>query len=197
MSSGTGGILAAPLLPFSAAKSLGTLVVATVLAAMGLALAFMILTLYFLHLVLHGPPRGAGVVSVYIPLGPVGQGGYAILLLGAGYNAILPLQHGDSTLLRAEIVGQVIGVAALGVALVLWAVGTMWLVYGLMATADVLWNDHVHFKQAFWSLGFPNVSLSSCLAPHGHPHPSESNTILSRRSCARLADADVRTTVIL
>ncbi|KAI1786160.1 voltage-dependent anion channel-domain-containing protein [Ganoderma leucocontextum] len=155
-SSATGGILAAPLLQLSPSKSLVTLVVATVLVIMGLALTFMILTLYFLHLVVHGIPRSGGVVSVYIPLGPLGQGGYSILLLGSGYNAILPLRSGSSTVLRSETVGQIISVAALAVALVLWAVGTLWLLYGLMATADVLSHDHVHFKQAFWSLLFPN-----------------------------------------
>ena len=127
---------------------------------MGLTLALMILTLYFLRLVLHGPPRGPGVVSVYVPLGPVGQGGYSILLIGAGYSNVLPLDYGSSVVLRWEMVAQVVALLALGVALVLWAAATMWLVYGLIATADVLWNDRVHFKQAFWSLGFPNVSLS-------------------------------------
>ena len=161
VSSSTGGLLAAPLLPFSSSKSLATLVFATVSVSMGLTLAFMILTLYFLRLVLHGIPRSGGVVSVYIPLGPVGQGGYSILLLGAGYNALLPLHYGNSTVLRLETVGQIVSVATLAIAVALWVMGTLWLIYGLMATADVLWNDHVHFKQAFWSLIFPNVSACS------------------------------------
>ncbi|KAM5535344.1 hypothetical protein V8D89_011029 [Ganoderma adspersum] len=152
---GTGGILAAPLLEFAASKSLTTLAVATVCASMGLALAFMLLALYLLRLILHGPPRGPGVVSVYIPLGPIGQGGYDLLLLGAGYDAVLPLP-GNATVLGAEGVGMVVRVVVLVVALALWAVGTMWLLYGLLATADVLWHDHVHFKQAFWSLLYPN-----------------------------------------
>ncbi|KAM5531251.1 hypothetical protein V8D89_015052 [Ganoderma adspersum] len=156
VSSSTGGLLAAPLLPFSSSKSLATLVFATVSVIMGLTLAFMILTLYFLRLVLHGIPRNGGVVSVYIPLGPVGQGGYSILLLGTGYNALLPLHYGNSTVLRLETAGQIVSVATLAIAVVLWVMGTLWLIYGLMATADVLWNDHVHFKQAFWSLIFPN-----------------------------------------
>ena len=161
MSSSTGGLLAAPLLQFSTSKSLVTLVFATVSVIMGLTLAFMMLTLYFLRLVLHGIPRNAGVVSVYIPLGPVGQGGYSILLLGSGYNALLPLHYGNSPVLRLETVGQIVSVATLAIAIVLWVMGTLWLIYGLMATADVLWNDHVHFKQAFWSLIFPNVSAYS------------------------------------
>ena len=120
----------------------------------------MLLALYLLRLVLHGPPRGPGVVSVYIPLGPLGQGGYDLLLLGAGYDAVLPLP-GNTTVLGAEGVGMVVRVVVLAVALGLWAVGTMWLLYGLLATADVLWHDHVHFKQAFWSLLYPNVSTTT------------------------------------
>nr|VWP00258.1 GATA type zinc finger protein Asd4 [Ganoderma boninense] len=156
VASSTGGLLAAPLLRFSSSQSLATLVFATVSVTMGLTLAFMVLTFYFLRLVLHGIPRSGGVVSVYIPLGPMGQGGYSILLLGVGYNAVLPLHYGSSAVLRLETAGQIVSVATLAIALVLWAMGTLWLIYGLMATADVLWHDHVHFKQAFWSLIFPN-----------------------------------------
>ncbi len=186
VSSSTGGLLAAPLLQFSTSKSLVTLVFATVSVIMGLTLAFMMLTLYFLRLVLHGIPRSGGVVSVYIPLGPVGQGGYSILLLGSGYNAVLPLHYGNSTVLRWETVGQIVSVATLAIAVVLWVMGTLWLIYGLMATADVLWNDHVHFKQAFWSLIFPNVSPTHAPPPmHARPRPS---AFTHRLTCGTAAD---------
>lgn len=191
---GTGGILAAPLLSFSASKSLTTLAAATVCASMGLALAFMLLALYLLRLVLHGPPRGPGVVSVYIPLGPLGQGGYDLLLLGAGYDAVLPLP-GNATVLGAEGVGMVVRVVVLVVALALWAVGTMWLLYGLLATADVLWHDHVHFKQAFWSLLYPNVSTTLLVSnttcartwsTRPSPTPSLRIRVLAPRLCSMI-----------
>ena len=179
-----GGILAAPLLSLSPAKSLTTLAAATVCASMGLALAFMLLALYLLRLVLHGPPRGPRVGSVYIPLGPLGKGGYDLLLLGTGYNAVLALP-GNETVLGAEGVGIVVCVVVLVVALGLWAVGTMWLLYGLLATTGVLWHDHVHFKPAFWSLLYPNVSTqydSTRLVHYvrTHMHTPESTSLRIR-----------------
>ncbi|TBU49463.1 voltage-dependent anion channel-domain-containing protein [Dichomitus squalens] len=154
--SSSGGVLAAPLLNYSASNSLITLVISTVLVIMGLTLAFMMLSLYFLRLAIHGVPRGGGVVSVYIPLGPLGQGGYSILLLGAGFNSILPLHYGSSAVLRLETVGQIIEVATLGLALTLWSMASLWLVYGAIATIDVIWHEKILFRQAFWSLVFPN-----------------------------------------
>ncbi|EJF65271.1 hypothetical protein DICSQDRAFT_79277 [Dichomitus squalens LYAD-421 SS1] len=154
--SSSGGVLAAPLVNYSASNSLITLVISTALVIMGLTLAFMMLSLYFLRLAIYGVPRGGGVVSVYIPLGPLGQGGYSILLLGAGFNSILPLHHGSSAVLRLETVGQIIEVATLGLALTLWSMASLWLVYGAIATIDVIWHEKILFRQAFWSLVFPN-----------------------------------------
>ena len=158
VASSTGGILAASLLEYSISASLATLVFSTVLVTMGLTLAFMMIFLYFLRLALYGVPRNGGVVSVFIPLGPLGQGAYSILLLGSGYDSVLPLASSTSTILRQPNIGKIINVMTFVIALVLWSMATLWLVFAVMAMIDVIWHDTVPFKQAFWSLIFPNVS---------------------------------------
>ncbi|EJF58632.1 hypothetical protein DICSQDRAFT_172828 [Dichomitus squalens LYAD-421 SS1] len=156
VASSTGGVLAASLIEYSITATLATLVFATALVTMGLTLAFMMLSLYFLRLALYGVPRHAEVASVFIPLGPLGQGAYSILLLGSGYNSVLPLHSGTSTILRQQDIGRIINVMTLAISLVLWSMATLWLIYAVMAISDVLWHDRVPFKQAFWSLIFPN-----------------------------------------
>ncbi|KAI0332354.1 C4-dicarboxylate transporter/malic acid transport protein [Cubamyces sp. BRFM 1775] len=161
--SSTGGILADSLSQFSPSHALLTLTASLVLVSMGLGLAMMILTMYLLRLILHGVPPSASVLSVFIPLGPMGQGGYSILLLGQGFREVLPLNYGASHVLREAHVGDTFAALSLAVALVLWSLATMWFIYAVLAVVEVLQQTRFPFKQAFWGLIFPNVSCLSCL----------------------------------
>ena len=160
VASSTGGVLAAALAAVNPSYCLLTLTVSACMVFIGLGLAFMILTMYLLRLILHGIPPSAGVLSVFIPLGPMGQGGFSILLLGQGFRTVLPLTYGNSPILRLANVGEIVDIIALCAALVLWSLATMWLVYALLAVSEVLRETRLPFKQAFWGLIFPNVSPS-------------------------------------
>ena len=156
--SSTGGVLAGALLPLSEYHALLTLALSTVMVAIGLALAFMILTMYFLRLIVYGVPQGASVISVFIPLGPMGQGGYSILLLGQGYRSILPLKN-NSQVLTDSVTGETINVICVCVAFVLWSLATMWLLYAILAVQEVLRQAWFPIKLPFWGLIFPTVSI--------------------------------------
>ena len=54
-----------------------TIVTSYILWAMGEALALMILVLYFERLALYRLPPKSVIVTVVLPLGPMGQGGFA------------------------------------------------------------------------------------------------------------------------
>lgn len=121
----------------------------------------MILTMYLLRLIIYGIPSGTAVLSVFMPLGPMGQSAYSILLLGEGFRSALPLADGKSQVLRQANVGEIISVLGVCTALVLWSLATMWLIYGLLAIVEVVQKTRIPFQQSFWGLIFPNVSLSS------------------------------------
>lgn len=160
VASASGGVIAPALLPYSQYHALLTLTLSTVMVAIGVSLALMILTMYLLRLIVHGVPRGAGVLSVFIPLGPMGQGGYSILLLGQGFRSVLPLKSNSEVLSQAST-GEMINVICVCVAFVLWALGTMWFLYAVLAVQEVLRQGRFPFKLPFWGLIFPNV----------RPHP--------------------------
>ena len=157
VASSTGGTIAAPLASYSTSHALLTLTVSAVLVFIGLGLALMILTMYLLRLIIHGVPPNANVLSVFIPLGPMGQGGYSILLLGQGFRSVLPLQN-NSQVLSDSRTGDIINVLCICVAFVLWALATMWLLYALLAVQEVLRRGLFPFKLTVWGLIFPNVS---------------------------------------
>ncbi|KAF4964890.1 hypothetical protein FSARC_7235 [Fusarium sarcochroum] len=77
----TGGIVA-EVLP-DPRYALWTILVSYVLWGIGVPLACMVIVIYFQRLMLHKLPPKAIIVSVFLPLGPLGQGGYGIQKLGA------------------------------------------------------------------------------------------------------------------
>ncbi|KAI0755547.1 voltage-dependent anion channel [Fomes fomentarius] len=154
--SSSGGVIARSLARFSPSHSLLTLTVSAVIVSIGLALALMILTMYLLRLIIYGIPSGTAVLSVFMPLGPMGQSAYSILLLGEGFRSALPLADGKSQVLRQANVGEIISVLGVCTALVLWSLATMWLIYGLLAIVEVVQMTRIPFQQSFWGLIFPN-----------------------------------------
>ena len=56
--------------------ALATFVVSFVLWSVGVPLATMVIVLYLLRLMMHGMPPKAALPSIWILMGPYGQGGY-------------------------------------------------------------------------------------------------------------------------
>jgi tellurite resistance protein TehA-like permease len=159
----SGGVLGRALLNFSPYFALITIVVATFLVITGLSLALMILTIYLFRLVVYGLPQGGTILSVFLPLGPTGQSGYAILLIGQTLKNLLPYNPA-SQFLHSKVTGDVIEVVCICAAFLLWSLATMWMFYALLALQASLRQNRVPFNLSFWGLVFPNVRICVFLA---------------------------------
>ena len=164
VSSTTGDVLANALFQYSKYHALLTLTLSTFMVVVGLALAFMILTMYLLRLIVYGIPQGPSVISVLIPLGPMGQGGYSLIIIGQDFRTMLPLTN-KSEVLTDATTGKMIYLICICVAFALWALASMWMLYGVLAVVNVVSQARFPFKLSFWGLIFPNVRLrnSPCL----------------------------------
>jgi tellurite resistance protein TehA-like permease len=69
------GAIVAEALP-SPQHALWTVITSYILWGIGLPLALMMMVIYLARLALHKLPPKAVIVSVFLPLGPLGQGGY-------------------------------------------------------------------------------------------------------------------------
>lgn len=69
------GAIVAEVLP-DEQYALWTVFTSYVLWGIGLPLAMMVMVIYLQRLTLHKLPPKAVIVSVFLPLGPLGQGGY-------------------------------------------------------------------------------------------------------------------------
>lgn len=148
---------------YSTTAALVTLAFSGFMVSIGLSLAFMILTLYLFRLIVHGLPSGISILSVFLPVGPTGQSGFAYLLIGQSFKQLLPLDGAiNSTFLHSTATGIIIYVLCVGLAFTLWALATMWIIFAFLAIAHNLKRAKLPFKLTFWGLVFPNVSLSQC-----------------------------------
>jgi tellurite resistance protein TehA-like permease len=97
VASSSGGLLVKALREPSLDYALLTSAVSFAIVLMGLAFAFMVMTIYFLRLILFGPPEAGLILSAFVVVGPLGQGGYSLLINGEQLALILPVQLGEST----------------------------------------------------------------------------------------------------
>ncbi|PPQ67315.1 hypothetical protein CVT25_005899 [Psilocybe cyanescens] len=157
----SGGIIGQALVQYSATYALNTVVVSVFLVVVGLTFALMILTIYLLRLILHGLPPGASLLSVFLPLGPTGQSGYAILLAGQNFRILFPPLSDVSQLIRLgtheNSVGVIVDIICTCSAFLLWSIATMWLLYAVLAIYTGLGNSVIPYRISFWGLVFPNT----------------------------------------
>ncbi|CAA7263168.1 unnamed protein product [Cyclocybe aegerita] len=154
----SGGVLGQTLNQYSTPYALWTVTVSVYMVTVGLTLALMILTIYLMRLIIHGLPPGTSILSVFLPLGPTGQSGFAIMLIGDNLKVLLPRSPKITTsnFLTHEATGPIIDIVATSVAFLLWSLATMWILYALLAVYSTLRRSWITFRLSFWGLVFPN-----------------------------------------
>lgn len=126
--------------------ALWTLIISYALWGMGIPLAMVVLVMYFHRLTIHKLPPREVIVSVFLPLGPLGQGGFAIQQLGSVARDIFPKTH-------SLIPGAGDALYSMGfiVALILWGYGLAWLFFALASIS----RTRFPFNMGWWAFTFP------------------------------------------
>ncbi|KMU90751.1 sulfite transporter Ssu1 [Coccidioides immitis H538.4] len=127
--------------------ALWTIVTSYILWGMGICLAGIILATYFQRLALHKLPAKSVIVSVCLPLGPMGQGAFTILNLGVQAKRVFAITNTlqPSTGNMLESIGFV-------TALVLWGFGLAWL---FVAIVSLIRCRPFPFTIGWWASVFP------------------------------------------
>jgi tellurite resistance protein TehA-like permease len=179
VASSAGGELALALHPYSVTGALTTLAFTIFIVSAGLTLAFTILTVYFYRLVLHGFPPDGNIVSSFMPLGPMGQAGFSVLIIGQSMKEFLPVQGSSSPFLGSAQVGEIIFAVSVCIGFFLWALATMWLGYALLGIQHIVRRTQIPFKLSFWGMIFPNVSCGRL------PYPASPGDVAIYRVCTQ------------
>src|ERR1700722_6519343 len=143
----SGGIIA-EVLP-NHQHALWTLITSYILWGTGVPFAMVILVLFFHRLTMHHPPPREVIVSVFLPLGPLGQGGFAIMQLGKVAMKLFPLTN---TMATGKIdSGAMLYVLGWIVALIMWGYGTVWLFFAVASIS----RHRFPFNMGWWGFTFP------------------------------------------
>lgn len=85
------------------------------------------LVIYFQRLTMHKLPPSEVIVSVFLPLGPLGQGAFGIMQLGEA----LRLSKETEFIPEAAIWGQVFYDMGIMAAFIMWGFGLVWLFFAV------------------------------------------------------------------
>lgn len=160
---------------------LWTVVAWFVLWGASIPLSMTYLAMYLQRLTLHQlPPRNIAV-SALIPVGPLGQGAFAIMQLGkvASENFSRLGTLGDSTTHS----GAILYVAGWLMGLVMWAYGLSWLFF---AVATIC-RGRFPFNLGWWSFIFPLGVWTNATITFGQELPSTFFNVLGTVSATSLA----------
>ncbi|KAI0745700.1 voltage-dependent anion channel [Earliella scabrosa] len=155
VASSSGGLLSNAFMPISTTIALLTSAFSFTMVLIGLSFALMMITVYLLRLVTSGPPDPALILSAFITLGPLGQGGFSLLVNGQDLSELLPLHMGDQ-FPTIELAGQMIFAGCFLGAYALFSMGVAWIILAVISIWHVRASSQIPFSMAYWGLIFPN-----------------------------------------
>ncbi|KAJ5504959.1 hypothetical protein N7463_007833 [Penicillium fimorum] len=163
------GAIVADILP-NAQLALATILASYILWGIGVPLAMMVICIYLQRLMFYKlPPKGV-LVSVFLPLGPLGQGGFGIQKLGKSAQTIFPKTHTLS-----ESTGEIFYSVGFLIGMLLWAFGVVWLCF---AVATLVKTRKFSFNLGWWALTFPLGVFTTCTCTMGQELPSRFFSVL-------------------
>jgi len=128
-----------------------TLIASYVLWGMGFPFAMSILVLYIHRLTVYNLPANEVIVSVFLPIGPLGLGGAAICQLGIVARNI--------NFISAEFAIVLHGAGVL-IALLCFGYAIIWTVFAVVTIASRFLK--MHFSMAWWGFTFPLGTFALC-----------------------------------
>lgn len=147
-----------------------TLVVSYIIWGLGLVFSFFIMCIYFLRLQIHDLPPREAIVSVFLPIGPLGQGGFAIQQLGkvaigllpvtaAFDGAIIPNSSSSAAAASAMNGGVVLYMVGILCAFVMWGAALGWLAFAVFSISA---TKSFPFNMGWWGFTFPLGVFTTC-----------------------------------
>ena len=160
----SGGILA-EVLP-NPHHALWTVIVSYILWGIGVPLAMAVLVIYFQRLTIHKLPAREVIVSVFLPLGPLGQGGFGLMQLGRVASQVFPMTN---TLdVAVGNAGEILYILGWLVALIMWGFGIVWLFFALASIS----RSKFPFNMGWWGFTFPLGAFAVSTTTLGKEIPS-------------------------
>lgn len=158
----SGGIVAS-VLPTE--QALITIITSYILWGCGVPLAMFTMVIYFHRLTMHKLPPREVIVSVFLPLGPLGQGSFGIMQLG---KEALRVSKETAFVPIATMSGQIFYTVGVMTAFVMWGFGLVWLFFAFASIT----RNRFPFNLGWWGFTFPLGVFSTATTTFATELPS-------------------------
>ena len=170
--------------------ALGTLVTSMILWGVGVPLASMVLVIYLVRLMLHKLSPKAVIVNIFLPLIPIGQGGFGWVFEGVDTLSLWSIKTDYCRIQKLGSVARVIlpqiNTLPVGASdtlyeiscitgLLLWALGLFWLSFAVGSITRV---RTFPFNLGGWAFTFPSGVYATCASQLGREMPSRFFAVL-------------------
>lgn len=152
----TGGIVAQHLPPAHARL---TVIISYIIWGAGFPVSVLVMAIYFQRLAVHHLPPRAMIVSVFLPLGPCGQGSFALMQFSQvvrklAYDTDIGLGNGAQFDREMQIrMADAIYAVSIPVALVIWGMGLFWFVIAVGSVIKIGCSEgRFPFNMGWWSV---------------------------------------------
>jgi tellurite resistance protein TehA-like permease len=142
----------------------------------GLSAAFSIIFIYFMRLATRKLPPTEHMVSTFLPLGPLGQGGFAAQKLGEQALRVFP-QTNTLPAVNEQgklLAGEILYIVGFVTAIILWGFGLMWLFFAAVSVT----RQKVPFSLGWWAFTFPLGVFAMSTLTMGINLPSKTFQVL-------------------
>ncbi|KAJ2906317.1 hypothetical protein MKZ38_002033 [Zalerion maritima] len=138
-----------------------TIVVSYILLGIGESFAFLVLAMYFHRLHVHSLPAREAIVSVFLPVGPLGQGGFAIQKLGTDLlNLLSSTEKFNGRESQSPLyLGQIFYATGILFGFVMWGIGLVWLAFAFITIGTM---KRFPFNMGWWGFTFPLGVFATC-----------------------------------
>ena len=154
----SGGIIAQHIMPFNPRLALSTVICSYVIWGTGVPVAMFLITIWIYRTIVQGMPAPLALPSLFLPLGPCGQGSFGIIILGRvvrdlayDYNVGFALAPTSDSVLR---MADAIYAGGLVTGLILWGLGLVWYTLAMIMTLDHGFRNIVYFSHRSFSIGW-------------------------------------------
>ena len=153
------GAIVADALP-DPSRALTTLITSYILWGIGQGLSACVIALYYQRLTLYSLPAKELIVSTFLPVGPLGQGGFGIQQMGVVAVKVLP-RAGAFRIAGVDPArcAEALYVIGVFIGMLMWGFALVWVCFALMSLAT---TKRFPFNMGWWALTFPLGVWGTC-----------------------------------
>jgi tellurite resistance protein TehA-like permease len=139
-----------------------TVIVSYVVWGTGVPVALFFITMWIHRTIIGGVPSAAALPTLFLPLGPCGQGSYGIILLGHVTRNLAYTHNIGFTILPEGIsspdamlrIADAVYASCLVTGLILWGLALVWYTVAMTITIDHGLRNKVYFAPRNFSIGW-------------------------------------------